>query len=312
VGSASKAPWVVAGCYGQLGSALTALLERRGVAAIAVDLDQLDIADAAAVKDFLAAISPAPDVLVNAAAFTHVDRCEREPEAAERANAVGPGVLAQACRAVGAGLVHVSTDYVFGGDAETPYAEADPTDPRGVYGRTKLAGEQRVLGTSPDFLVVRTSWVFGRGRNFLAAILDQAERRRSGEASGPLRVVDDQIGRPTWAVDLAEAIAVLVEARARGLYHVANDGIATWWDLARLCLDETGYGDLEIERISTDELNLPAPRPSWSVLDCSRAAALGVRMQHWEEAVRRYLHSADSPLAGGGEPGSSRETESDG
>jgi len=125
-------------------------------------------------------------------------------------------------------------------------------------------------------------------------------------------VVGDQVGRPTWAVDLAEAIAVLVEGRARGLYHVANDGIATWWDLARLCLDETGYGDLEIERISTDELDLPAPRPSWSVLDCSRAAALGVRMQHWEEAVRSYLHSADSPVSGGGEPERSRETKIDG
>jgi dTDP-4-dehydrorhamnose reductase len=312
VGSAATAPWVVAGCYGQLGSALTDLLERRGVAAIAVDLDQLDIADAVAVEDFLAALSPAPGMLVNAAAFTHVDRCEREPEAAERANAVGPGVLAQACRAIGAGLVHVSTDYVFSGDAEAPYAETDPTDPRCVYGRTKLAGEQRVLAASPDFLVVRTSWVFGRGRNFIAAILDQAERRRSGEASGPLRVVDDQLGRPTWAVDLAEAIAVLVEAGARGLYHVANDGIATWWDVARLCLDETGHGDLDIERISTDELDLPARRPSWSVLDCSRAAALGVRMQRWEEAVRSYLHSADSPLAGGEEPVRFQQTEADG
>lgn len=312
MGSAGTAPWVVTGCDGQLGSALTQLLEGRGVDTVAVDLPELDITDAGAVEGFLAAITPVPDVLVNAAAFTHVDRCEREPDAAERVNAAAPALLAQACGTLGARLVHVSTDYVFGGDAEVPYVETDPTDPRCVYGRTKLAGEQGVLAASEDFLVVRTSWMFGRGRNFIAAVLEQAARRRSGEVSGPLRVVDDQLGRPTWAVDLAEAIALLVEAGARGLYHVANDGIASWWDVARLCLDETGYGDLDIERISTDELDLPARRPSWSVLDCSRAAALGVRMRSWEEAVRIYLHSADSPLARDGAPVRSRQTDAGG
>jgi len=293
------ARWIVMGCRGQLGRASLALLEARGVSAVGVDLPELDIADAGAVRGFLTALSPAPKVVLNAAAFTHVDRCEREPAEAARSNAVGPGVLAETCRAVGAKLIHVSTDYVFGGDAGTPYREEDPTDPRCVYGRTKLEGEQRVLAASADFAVLRTSWVFGSGRNFIAAVLDQAARRRSGEASGPLRVVDDQVGRPTYAVDLAEAVTRLVEQGARGLYHVANDGIATWWDLARFCLDEADYGDLAIERIRTDELDLPARRPSWSVLDCSRARVLGVRMRPWQDAVRAYLGSADSPLAGG-------------
>lgn len=287
------------GCRGQLGRASLALLEARGVPAAGIDLPELDIADAGAVEDFLTAFSPAPEVVLNAAAFTHVDRCEREPAVAERSNAVAPGVLAEACRAIGAKLIHVSTDYVFGGDARAPYREEDPTHPRCVYGRTKRDGERRVLAASADFAVVRTSWLFGSGRNFIAAILDQAEQRRSGAASGPLRVVDDQVGCPTYAADLAAAAFSLVEAEARGLYHVANDGIATWWDLARFCLDEAGYGDLAIERTKTDELDLPARRPSWSVLDCSRAGALGVRMRPWQDAVRAYLCSADSPLAGG-------------
>jgi dTDP-4-dehydrorhamnose reductase len=293
------ARWIVMGCRGQLGRASLALLEARGVSAAGADLPELDVADAGAVKDFLAARSPAPEVVLNAAAFTHVDRCEREPAAAERGNAVAPGVLAEVCRAVGAKLVHISTDYVFAGDAREPYREEDPTDPRCVYGRTKLEGERRVLAASADFAVLRTSWLFGAGRNFIAAILDQAARRRCVDASGPLRVVDDQIGRPTYAADLAEAVTSLVEAEARGLYHVANDGIASWWDLARFCLDEAGYGDLAVERTKTDELDLPARRPSWSVLDCSRAEALGVHMRPWRDAVRAYLHSADSPLAGG-------------
>ena len=271
--------WIVMGCRGQLGRASLALLEARRVPAAGVDLPELDVADAGAVKKYLTAFSPAPEVVLNAAAFTHVDRCEREPDEAERSNAVGPGVLAEACRALGAKLIHVSTDYVFGGDARVPYREGDPTDPRCVYGRTKLEGERRVLAASADFAVLRTSWVFGSGRNFIAAVLDQAAQRRSGEARGPLRVVDDQVGRPTYAVDLAGAVARLVEAGARGLYHVANDGIATWWDLARFCLDEAGFGDLAIERMRTDQLDLPVRRPSWSVLDCSRAGALGVRMR---------------------------------
>ncbi len=287
--------WVVTGCRGQLGIALVALLERQGIPSRAADLE-VDIADAEALAEFLAA-KPVPRVVANAAAFTHVDRCEREPEAAARANHEGPAVLAKACREIGARLVHVSTDYVFPGDGSEPYAETDPTGPRSTYGRTKLAGEQAVQRTCEDALVVRTSWVFGRGRNFLAAILAQAASRRSGEAEGPLKVVDDQIGRPTYAVDLALGLYRLVEAEARGLYHLSSAGRASWWDLARFCLDEGGYPDLVVERIRTGDLELPAERPAWSVLDCSKAETLGIRMRPWQEAVRAYLHSEDSPLA---------------
>jgi dTDP-4-dehydrorhamnose reductase len=248
------------------------------------------------VAALLGGLGRRPDVVVNAAAYTHVDRCEREPEAAWRANAEAPGVLAEACSRIGSRLLHLSTDYVFAGDADRPYTEDDPPAPRSTYGRTKLEGERRVQGVSGDHLIVRTSWLFGRGRNFLAAILAQARARRRGEASGPLRVVDDQLGRPTWADDLAAGLVSLVEARATGLYHLAGGGVASWWDVARATLDEAGFADLVIERIATSEMHLDAPRPAWSVLDCSRAEALGIRLRPWREAVAAYLRSEDSPL----------------
>jgi dTDP-4-dehydrorhamnose reductase len=243
-----------------------------------------------------------PEVVFNAAGFTHVDRCEREPEAAAAGNARGPALLATLCQEMGTKLVHVSTDYVFPGEGTRPYLEDDPVGPLSTYGRTKLLGERHVLETDPNALVVRTSWVFGRGRNFLAAILDQARKRRSGEATGPLRVVADQTGRPTYAPDLAAALLALVAADARGLYHAAGDGIATWWELARFCLDACGFADIEIEKIPTSELDLPAPRPAWSVLDCGKACELGVEMRSWQDAVREYLNSEDAPAGAPGAP----------
>jgi dTDP-4-dehydrorhamnose reductase len=291
--------WLVAGCRGQLGHALTACLAARPDCEVvaAIDLEELDLADPQAVATLFDGLATKPpEVAINAAAFTQVDRCEREPEAAERGNAVVPAVLAEACEKRGIRLVHVSTDYVFSGDSSVAYREQDEPKPRSVYGRTKLAGEGRVLVTSSNALIVRTSWLFGRGRNFIAAILAQAREQRAGNASGPLRVVDDQYGRPTYAHDLAEAIVYLVERGARGLYHVANHGVASWWELARASLDAAGYSDLSIERIRTDELRLEAPRPMRSVLDCSKAEALGVRMRNWRDAVSAYLASEDSPI----------------
>lgn len=292
--------WVITGSAGQLGRALRAQLEARAGARClaAPDRAALDVGDREAVRGLLLGLEPAPDVVVNAAAFTHVDRCEAEPDTARRVNAEGPGYLAEACREAGALLLHVSTDYVFRGDSPRPYTEEDRTDPRSAYGRSKLEGEERVFAAAPGSLVVRTSWVFGRGRNFIGAILAQLAARRRGEARGPLRVVDDQRGRPTYAPDLAAALVRLVELGARGLYHVANAGVASWWELARFCVDEAGSPQLPIERIGTKELDLPAPRPAYSVLDCGKAERLGVALRPWREAVRDHLRAECSPLRG--------------
>ncbi len=293
--------WIITGGRGQLGRALARELRDVEECELVAGFDhaQLDIADPEAVSRVLRDALPGKaDVLVNAAAFNHVDRCESEPDVAQRVNGEGPGLLAEACRSAGVKLVHVSTDYVFDGQAERPYREDDPPAPQSAYGRSKLEGERRVLAASPEFLAVRTSWVYGEGRNFVGAVLEQARRRQGGEVQGPLRVVDDQRARPTYAQDLAEGIRSAVERGASGLLHLANRGIASWWELARAALDESGFADLEIERIATDALSLPAPRPRFSALDCSRARELGVRLRIWRDALIAYLRSEGSPLAG--------------
>lgn len=285
------------GAGGQLGScAVARLREKPGHRVAGFGRSHLDVTDAAALRRALRSVPGGrPDVVIHAAAMTHVDRCEQEPALAEAANAQAPGLLAEECRALGARLVHVSTDYVFDGAGTRPYAEDDPTGPRSVYGRTKLEGERRVRATLPDALIVRTAWVFGPGRNFVRTMLEAAHRALHGQGPG-LRVVDDQRGSPTYADDLARALIALVEAGGTGTYHVANAGIATWWELARAAIDEWGHPELPIARVRTEEFPRPAPRPAWSVLDCGRAERLGVRMRPWREALRAYLHSDASPL----------------
>jgi dTDP-4-dehydrorhamnose reductase len=285
--------WYVTGSEGQLGTALRRVLTAAGEHVDGKDLE-LDVADEAAVAAELASLPEgAPDVLVNAAAFTHVDRCEQDPALAARINAEAPAGLARLCEKQAIRFVHISTDYVFDGESSKPYLEDDEPEPRSVYGHTKWQGERDALALCPEALIVRTSWVFGRGRNFIAAMLDQAGRVAAGE--GSLRVVDDQQGRPTYAMDLAEAIRSLVHGEQRGLFHFANEGEATWWELARAALDLRGYGDLPIERISTETLALPAPRPRYSLLDLGKARRAGVPMRPWQEALGAYLASEDAP-----------------
>jgi dTDP-4-dehydrorhamnose reductase len=276
---------LVTGGAGQLGSALRELLRARGRSCDAPPHADLDVCDAAQLERRFA--EAPPRLVVNCAALTKVDTCEREPALAERANATAVVGLARACRAAGAKLVQLSTDYVFAGDATRPYREDDPPAPRSVYGRTKLAGERAALA-APGALVVRTSWVYGRGRNFPAAILAQA---REGK---PLRVVADQRGRPTYAGDLAAGVLDLVEAGATGVVHFANDGEATWLELARAVLDSCGFADRPIQPLTTEELGLPAPRPRYSVLDLGRARALGVVPRDWRTALAAHLAARDA------------------
>ncbi len=286
--------WFVTGSEGQLGVALRRNLAARGESVDGRDLE-LDIADAGAVAAELEGLPGGPpEVLINAAAFTHVDRCEQEPELAQRVNATAPAGLARLCRERGIRFVHVSTDYVFDGVSSEPYPVDAPAGPTSVYGRTKWEGEERVRSLDPDALIVRTSWVFGRGRNFIAAILGQAAKIHA-EGEGALRVVDDQRGRPTYAADLANALVLLVLAGHTGTWHFANDDEATWWDLARAALDETGFGGLEIERIDTRSLDLPAPRPAYSVLDLTGTREAGIPIPTWRDALRSYLASDDAP-----------------
>jgi dTDP-4-dehydrorhamnose reductase len=284
--------WLVTGAAGQLGSALAACLAARGTPCESHDR-RLDVADGDAMRRALLALRPA--VLANAAAYTDVDGCERDPERARRVNAEAPAALAALCRELGVRLLHVSTDYVFDGCGARPLREDDPVDPLSEYGRSKLAGERSVLAASPEFVVVRASWLFGRGRNFIASVCARARQVRDGEVPGPLRVVEDQLGSPTYAEDLAEGLVLLLERGARGLYHLANRGAASRTQLARLALDAAGLADVEIQPVKTSEFPLPARRPLYTVLDCGRAAALGVQLRPWEDAVRAYLAGEARP-----------------
>ncbi len=302
--------WVVTGSGGQLGQCLVDAIgsDDREILAAAFSREQLDISNPRDVSSIFDRVPGGADVLVNAAAFTAVDRCESESERAFAVNGIGPGLLADACAAAGVRLVHVSTDYVFDGTASSPCDETTPVAPQGEYGRSKAEGERRVLSRLPEAMVVRTSWLFGPGRNFVVAILDQAALRRRGELTGPLRVVDDQRGSPTYAVDLACGLIALAGNSAgrasggaresgntgkhvHGIVHLTNSGETTWCEFARTILSESGYSDLRIDPISTAELGLPAPRPAYSVLDCALAASIGVSLRSWREALVAYLHT---------------------
>jgi dTDP-4-dehydrorhamnose reductase len=255
----------VTGAGGQVGLALRDHLPGAGFLTHA----ELDVTDPAAVREALGGA----DVVVHAAAMTDVDGCERDPERAEAVNAGGAANVA----AAGARVIHLSTDYVFSGEAEGEYAEDAPTGPLGAYGRSKLAGERAVL-ERPGNLVVRTSWVYGEGRNFIRSIL-AAER-----AGKHLRVVDDQRGRPTWAGDLACAVGYLVGREDAGVVHVTGAGEpCTWADLAEVVVGHP------VERITSAEFAAPAPRPRNSVLSLERARSLGVPLADWRDSVMRYL-----------------------
>ncbi len=256
---------VVTGAGGQLGTAFRELLGDRGRY---LTRDELDLADLDAIGPAIAARTP--DLVVNCAAYTAVDRAEDEPDVARTVNALAPERLAAAAREAGAAFVTYSTDYVFRGDAATPYVESSPPDPQSAYGRSKREGEERVLAAHDGALVVRTAWVLsGTHRNFAATMLRLARQ-------GPVDVVDDQTGRPTLVGDLAPATMAAVAAGAAGLLHLTNQGTLTWYRLAREVLELAGMDRGLIRPTTTAQMPRPAPRPAYSVLASERLAELGI------------------------------------
>jgi len=278
---------LVTGAGGQLGRALQATAPA-GVDLTALDRAALDIGDAPAVAARVYAI--APDLIINAAAYTAVDKAESDGAAARRINAEAPGRLATAAAAIGARFIHVSTDFVFDGTSGAPYRPDHPTAPLGVYGATKLAGEQAVQATHPTALIVRTAWVYGdTGHNFVRTMLRLMAERDE------VRVVADQIGTPTYATGLARALWALDAAGATGIHHWTDSGAASWYDFAVAIQEEAlGLGLLAravpVVPIATSAYPTPARRPSYSVLDKSAAVALvGGPAPHWRVHLREML-----------------------
>lgn len=286
--TAAAARWLVTGAEGQLGRSMRAVAPRLGIETVVRSRAELDVTDAAAIEKALD--TARPNVVLNCAAFSHVDACETQPGVARQINALGPELLARACRGRSL-LAHVSTDYVFSGRGREPIPEDAPAEPLCAYGRTKLLGEQAVRGSGCEHLIVRTQWLFGPGRNFVRTILAAAGR---GEA---LRVVDDQFGRPTWTGALGGALIEAADLGARGTLHLACEGEATWHEFATRIVEEGARRGLcprvEVRAVSTREFPRPASRPAYGVLALDRARSLGLRLPQWPEALVDYLKAEE-------------------
>lgn len=269
---------LIVGANGMLGQDLMQLLsgDIRGV-----DIGEIDITSLESVKRVLLTLKPA--VVINAAAYTDVDGCETNRELAMLVNGEGVGNLARISADIGARLVQISTDYIFDGGKGSPYLEDDPINPLSIYGKSKLAGELNAR-LAPDSLIVRTQWLYGvHGKNFVETMLRLAGDRKE------LSVVDDQVGSPTWTVDLSMAIRGLLEKGCNGTYHVANAGYCSWNEFARTIFSEAGMR-ITVKPMTTEELNRPAMRPLYSTLDCGKLIRdTGFHPESWQDALKKYL-----------------------
>jgi dTDP-4-dehydrorhamnose reductase len=259
-----------------------------GAAVTGVDVDVLDISDADAVRKYFERGAPgdggAYDLIVNCAAMTDVDACETDAEAAMKANALGPRNIAAAAEIHDAKLVHISTDYVFSGDARTPYREWDAPAPTTVYGKSKLLGERYAVRRHGKTFIVRTAWLYGyTGRNFVKTIIGLAGERES------IKVVNDQIGNPTHANDLAHHILKIALTDEYGVYHCTGGGVCSWYDFAREIVRLSDL-DCKVEPCTTEEFPRPAPRPAYSAMDhLMLRCAVGDEMRAWEVALGEYV-----------------------
>lgn len=280
------------GSTGQVGQELLTTLQPLGEL-VTLTRQQLDLTQFDEIKAAITSI--APDIVVNASAYTAVDKAETDSETAMAINAVAPKIMAQATQEIAANLVHISTDYVFDGKHHTPYLEDDAVNPLGVYGQSKLLGEQGISQNCDRYIILRTAWVYGsKGHgNFVKTML------RLGAEREELRVVADQIGSPTWSYDIAEAISKLLDGKNNfvpsGIYHFTNSGVASWYDFAMAIFEEAAQLGFPLKiktvlPITTAEYPTPAERPSYSVLAKDKyLKTLGVYPPHWRDSLRAML-----------------------
>lgn len=271
--------WVIVGASGMLGHDFMERVRHGGHEAIGLDLPEIDITDEASVER---AIESA-DVIANVAAYTNVDAAEDDEATAFMVNAVGPQILARHAKKLGARLIHISTDYVFDGEVSEPYAEDGIIAPKGAYGRTKAAGEWAVRANTDDYLIVRTAWLYGKhGKSFPATMKALSQTREA------LSVVTDEVGQPTWTVDLADLLVRLVEADApAGTYHGTSSGQTSWWEFARLIMETIGKDPDIVHETTAAAFQRPAPRPHYSVLGHETLESIGIApIGDWAERWR--------------------------
>lgn len=278
--------WMITGAKGMLGHDLVELLVREGNDVVALDRSEIDITDAASVRQMISAT----DVIVNVAAYTAVDKAEEDEAAAFTTNATGPEILARRAKEIGAKLVHISTDYVFSGDTVDPYGEDDLLAPRSAYGRTKAAGEWAVRTNTDDYYIIRTAWLYGaHGKCFPKTMATLAQTHDE------LSVVTDEVGQPTWTCDLADLIVRLVESEApSGIYHGTASGKTNWWNFTREIMASIGKDPEMVKETTAAAFKRPAPRPHFSVLGHDALERVGVEpigdwKDRWQEASESVL-----------------------
>ena len=272
---------VITGHKGQLGKSLQEGL--KGETLFGLDLPQHDVTDRQAVAQAMADF--APQVVIHAAAMTNVDGCERDPDGAYRINGLGTQNVALACQRCGAAMVYVSTNEVFDGTKGEPYLEFDRTNPINAYGRSKLAGEFFTRTLLNRFYIVRTAWLYAQGgNNFVTKMIQLADER------GELRVVADEISSPTYASDLAEAIAKLIRTDHYGIYHFTNEGVCSRYDFAVKILELAGRGHIPVHPITSDQYARASTPPLYApIRNFCAAIALGITLRPWEEALEEYF-----------------------
>jgi dTDP-4-dehydrorhamnose reductase len=279
---------LITGSKGQLGLSIKKLApEFPDYRFIYTDVEELDITKADDIRKFISDTNP--EVIINCAAYTAVDKAEEDTEKAHLLNTTAPGYLAKAASEDNILLIHISTDFIFGGDRKTPYTEEDKAVPESVYAKTKADGEQEVVKNSKRAVIFRTSWLYSEfGHNFVKTILRLAEERQE------INVVNDQIGTPTYATDLAETILRLLPELTKinqgtEILHFSNEGIASWYDFAKEIVQQSGL-KCKVNPISTKQYPLPAKRPAYSVLDKSKIKSrYGIDIPDWREGLRRCL-----------------------
>lgn len=281
---------LVFGKTGQVGSGLFEDLRELG-SVRCVGRETADLTDLAAIENVIQ--EERPSVVVNAAAYTHVDQAETDKELAHLVNAKAPAVMAEMTASMNAWFIHYSTDYVFDGESDTPYTEDRPKNPQSVYGSTKLAGEEAIVEMTDRYLILRTSWVYSNsGRNFLNTIL------RLSKQQNELRIVDDQTGTPTYSRALSASTAAIIKCLATdwdgqdlaGIFNMTCRGSTTWYGFAREIFQSAGIEGVRIDPITTSEFPTPAKRPRYSVLDNSKLEQIyGLRLPHWRYSLKECL-----------------------
>lgn len=273
---------IVTGCNGQLGRAIN--LEWRDnhdIELVNTDVAELDITNIDKVMEFVRGVKPY--AIINCAAHTGVDACEDELDKAYRINAIGPKNLSIAASQTGAKMVHISTDYVFDGNTDKPYLEFDRPNPQGVYGATKLAGENMVKDFTHRYFILRTAWLYGDGKNFVKTML------RLSESNDKVRVVGDQVGSPTSAAELARAISQLIFTENYGLFHATCEGSCSWAAFTEEIFRLAGK-NTSVEKITTREFGAKAPRPAYSILENYMLKLTGgYRFADWKDALAVYM-----------------------